>query len=311
MLMRSDRYEKKKKKGKWKSVLLILLLLIAGTLGYSYFQFKQGVSQTEGEANIQTEEFEFNGEKDKYGGTNILILGSDARGEEKSRADTIMVAQYHPEKGTYKLISFMRDMYVDIPGHGQNRINSALAYGGPELLRQTLKENFDIDIKYYSIIDFEGFVHLIDEAFPRGVEIDVEKRMSANIGVTLEPGLQRLDGEHLLGYVRFRQDAVGDFGRVERQQKVMKEVASQFTSLQTITKLPKLIGVVTPFVNTNMNTGDILYIGKDFLSKDNRDVETLRVPVDGTFENERINGAEVLGIDKEANKAAIHEFLSK
>ncbi|MBG9547927.1 transcriptional regulator [Cytobacillus firmus] len=311
MLMRSDRYEKKKKKGKWKSVLLILLLLIAGTLGYSYFQFKQGVSQTEGEANIQTEEFEFNGEKDKYGGTNILILGSDARGEEKSRADTIMVAQYHPEKGTYKLISFMRDMYVDIPGHGQNRINSALAYGGPELLRQTLKENFDIDIKYYSIIDFEGFVHLIDEAFPRGVEIDVEKRMSANIGVTLEPGLQRLDGEHLLGYVRFRQDAVGDFGRVERQQKVMKEVASQFTSLQTITKLPKLIGVVTPFVNTNMNTGDILYIGKDFLSKDNRNVETLRVPVDGTFENERINGAEVLGIDKEANKAAIHEFLSK
>lgn len=283
--MRSDRYEKKKKKGKWKSVLLILLLLIAGTLGYSYFQFKQGVSQTEGEANIQTEEFEFNGEKDKYGGTNILILGSDARGEEKSRADTIMVAQYHPEKGTYKLISFMRDMYVDIPGHGQNRINSALAYGGPELLRQTLKENFDIDIKYYSIVDFEGFVHLIDEAFPRGVEIDVEKRMSANIGVTLEPGLQRLDGEHLLGYVRFRQDAVGDFGRVERQQKVMKEVASQFTSLQTITKLPKLIGVVTPFVNTNMNTGDILYIGKDFVSKDNRNVETLRVPVDGTFEN--------------------------
>lgn len=173
--MRSDRYEKKKKKTKWKSFLLILLLLIAGTLGYSYFQFKQGVSQTEGEANIQTEEFEFNGAKDKYGGTNILILGSDARGEEKSRADTIMVAQYHPEKGTYKLISFMRDMYVDIPGHGQNRINSALAYGGPELLRQTLKENFDLDIKYYSIVDFEGFVHLIDEAFPRGVEIDVEK----------------------------------------------------------------------------------------------------------------------------------------
>jgi polyisoprenyl-teichoic acid--peptidoglycan teichoic acid transferase len=287
--------------------------LIAGTLGYSYFQFKQGVSQTEGEANIQTEEFEFNGEKDKYGGTNILILGSDSRGEEKSRADTIMVAQYHPEKGTYKLISFMRDMYVDIPGHGQNRINAALSYedGGPELLRETLKENFDIDIKYYSIVDFEGFVHLIDEAFPRGVKIDVEKRMSANIGVTLEPGLQRLDGEHLLGYVRFRQDAVGDFGRVERQQKVMKEVASQFTSLQTITKLPKLIGVVTPFVNTNMNTGDILYIGKDFVSKDNRNVETLRVPVDGTFENERINGAAVLGIDKEANKAAIHEFLSK
>src|SRR5690606_27198972 len=157
----------------------------------------------------------------------------DARGEERSRADTIMMAQYHPDKGTYKLISFMRDMYVDIPGHGKNKINAALALGGPELLRKTIKENFDVEIQYYSIIDFEGFVHLIDEAFPNGVEVEVEKRMSANIGVTLEPGLQRLDGEHLLGYVRFRQDAVGDFGRVERQQKVMKEVASQFTSFQT------------------------------------------------------------------------------
>lgn len=311
--MRSERheYKKQKKKRKWKSFLLILFLLFAGTLAYSYYQFKQGVSQSKGEANIETEEFEFNGVKDQYGGTNILVLGSDARGEEKSRADTIMVAQYHPDKGTYKLISFMRDMYVDIPGHGQNRINAALAYGGPELLRQTLKENFDLDTQYYSIVDFEGFVHLIDEAFPRGVEIDVEKRMSANIGVTLEPGLQRLDGEHLLGYVRFRQDAVGDFGRVERQQKVMKEVASQFTSFQTITKLPKLIGVVTPFVNTNMDTGDILYIGKDFISKDSRNVETLRIPVDGTFENQRINGAAVLAINLEENKAAIHEFLSK
>jgi anionic cell wall polymer biosynthesis LytR-Cps2A-Psr (LCP) family protein len=91
----------------------------------------------------------------------------------------------------------------------------------------------------------------------------------------------------------------------------MKEVASQFTSFQTITKLPKLIGVVTPFVNTNMDTGDILYIGKDFVSKDSRNVETLRIPVDGTFENQRINGAAVLAINLEENKAAIHEFLSK
>ena len=186
----------------------------------------------------------------------------------------------------------MRDTYVDIPGHGKNKINAAFSYkdGGPELLRKTIKENFDVDVQYYSIVDFEGFVHLIDEAFPDGVEIEVEKAMSAYIGVTLEPGVQQLDGEHLLGYVRFRHDAMGDFNRVERQQKALKEVATQFASFQTLTKLPKLVGVVKPFVNTNLNTSDIIYIGKDYLSENNRNIETLRIPIDGGFEPQRISG---------------------
>lgn len=311
--MRSEKYQQKKqKKKKWKSFVLILFLIFIGLLGYSYYQFKQGVSESKEKANIQTEKFEFHGDKDQYGGTNILLLGSDARGHEKSRADTIMIAQYHPEKGTYKIISIMRDTYVNIPGHGKNKINAALAFGGPELLRQTIKENFDIDLKYYSIVDFNGFVHLIDEAFPQGVEINVEKAMSTNIGVSLQPGMQRLDGKHLLGYVRFRHDAIGDFGRVERQQKVIKEVASQFKSFQTLAKLPKLVGVMTPFVNTNMDTTDILYIGKDFISKNISDIDTLRIPVDGSYENQRISGAgAVLAVDLEKNKQAIHEFLAK
>lgn len=313
--MRSERYQhkSKNKRGIWKTFALVVFLVFAGVIGYSYYQFKQGVSQsTEKASTVMKEEYEFHGDKDQFGGTNILLIGNDSHGEKKSRSDTIMVAQYHPEKGTYKLISIMRDTYVNIPGHGKNKINTAFAFGGPELLRQTIKENFDIDLQYYSIVDFEGFINLIDEAFPKGVEIEVEKAMSANIGVSLEPGLQKLDGEHLLGYVRFRQDAVGDFGRVERQQKTMKEVANQFASFETVTKLPKLIGVMTPFVNTNMDTTDILYIGKDFISKKNRNIETLRVPVDGSYNNQRINGVgAVLAIDLEQNKQAIYEFLAK
>lgn len=313
--MRSDRHQKKKKRGKgkiFKKILLVLLLLIGGTIAYSYFQFKQGVklSKEDGFSDLPTEVYEFNGAKDQYGGTNILLLGSDSRGEENARADTIMMAQYHPDKGTYKLISFMRDMYVDIPGYGKNRINASLAYGGPDLLRQTIKENFGIDSQYYTIVNFDGFVKVIDEAFPNGVEIEVEKEMSKNIGVTLQPGLQRLDGEHLLGYVRFRHDAVGDFGRVERQQKAMKAVMDQFTSLQTIPKLPKLVGVVTPYINTNMGTGDILYMGKDLITKGNSGLESLTIPANGTYQNVRINGMAVLQIDQEANKQLIHDFLA-
>lgn len=307
--MRADRYKKKTgKKRRW----FVFFLLLFGLLGfYSYGQFQAGLKDSQEEAGEQKTEYTFNGTRDENGNTNILLLGSDSRGEENARADTIMIASYNPDKGTYKLASIMRDTYVSIPGHGQNKINSANAFGGPELLRQTIKENFEVDLQYYAILDFQGFVRLIDTAFPQGVEVDVEKRMSANIDVTLEPGLQKLDGEHLLGYVRFRQDAVGDFGRVERQQKVVREIGTQLTSVQTIPKLPKLIGVMTPFVNTNMNTADILFMARGFLSDEGRSISTQRIPVENSYQNQRISGAgAVLVIDFEENRQALSEFLA-
>ncbi|MDZ5470242.1 LCP family protein [Bacillus sp. 31A1R] len=312
--MRSERqeYQKQKKKNrKWKRFFTTIFILFAAVFAYGFYQYKQGVSQSTERANVQKVDYEFNGDVDQEGGTNILLLGSDSRGEEKARADTIMVARYHPDNGTYKLISFMRDTYLEIPGYGQGRINTAFLKGGPELVRETLKANFGLDLQYYAIVDFEGFVQLVDEAFPEGLEIDVEKRMSKNIGVTLEPGLQRLDGKHLLGYVRFRQDAVGDFGRVERQQKVVKKIAEELTSIQSVPKLPKLVGVVTPFVNTNMDAADMVFIGKDFITSGNREISSLRVPVDGAWQNANINGASVLAIDVQKNREAIQGFISK
>ncbi|MED3623068.1 LCP family protein [Neobacillus thermocopriae] len=311
--MRSDRHRKKRR---WKKIFVLFLFILGGVIGYSYFQYKQGVNQSlkklDGEREEEQMVYKFEGKKDQYGGTNILLLGSDARGKEKSRADTIMIAHYNEDKGTFKLTSIMRDSYVDIPGRGKHKINSAFAYGGPELMRQTIKKNFDIDLQYYAIVNFQGFVHLIDEAFPNGVEIDVEKKMSKNIDVTLEPGLQRLNGEQLLGYVRFRQDAVGDFGRVERQQKAVKAIGEQLSSIQTIAKLPKLVGVLTPYVNTNMDTSDMIFIGKDFFSGNRGTVETLRIPVEDGFTETRVKGEGfILKLDLEKNKQALHEFITK
>jgi polyisoprenyl-teichoic acid--peptidoglycan teichoic acid transferase len=307
--LRADRYSKKhRKKRKWFVSLLLLFGLIAV---YSYIQFQAGLEDSQKDAGEPKVEYTFDGNRDENGYTNILLLGSDARGEENSRADTIMIASYNPDKGTYKLASIMRDTYISIPNHGMNKVNTAFAFGGPELLRQTIKENFDVDLQYYAIVDFQGFVRLIDSAFPQGVEIEVEKSMSENIGVSLEPGVQTLDGEHLLGYVRFRQDAVGDFGRVERQQKVVKELGKQLASVQTIPKLPKLIGVVVPFINTNMDTGDILFMARGFLSEEGRNINTLRIPVENSYQNQRVSGAgAVLDIDLAENKKALNEFLA-
>ncbi|WP_210364637.1 LCP family protein [Bacillus sp. REN3] len=313
--MRSERhhYKKKKLKVRWRRVFFALFLLFALiAAAYSYFQYRAGVKDSEKLVEQNKPEYEFNGEKAPNGATNVLLLGSDARENGGSRADTIMIASYDPKKGTYKIASIMRDTYVDIPGHGMNKINAALSLGGPELLRKTIKENFNVELEYYSIVDFEGFVRLIDEAFPEGVEVNVEKRMSENIGVTIEPGVQKLDGKHLLGYVRFRQDAVGDFGRVERQQNVIKEVGKEMASIQTVPKLPKLIGVVAPYINTNMNSMEILSVGKGFLSKENRDIETLRIPVENSFADERVPGVgAVLAIDLEENREALQKFLEE
>jgi polyisoprenyl-teichoic acid--peptidoglycan teichoic acid transferase len=316
------RYEKhkKKKKRKTKSIILALLLVVGATAGYSYYQYKQGVSQSleqinngSAENNVNEEVYTFEGKKDQYGATNILLLGSDAReGEEVSRADTIMIAHYNEDKGTYKLTSIMRDIYVSIPGEGKHKINSAFMRGGPELMRKTIKENFDIDLQYYAIVDFEGFEQLIDEAFPNGVEINVEKRMEEYIEVPLEPGLQRLDGKEMLSFVRFRHDAIGDFGRVQRQQQALQAISDQLSGIQTIPKLPKLIGVVTPYVNTNMDTGDMLFMAKDFFAKDRGNIKTFRIPIENGYKDAKIKGeGAVLDLDLEMNTEALHQFLTQ
>jgi LCP family protein required for cell wall assembly len=312
--MRSEKHHKKRKR-RWVAWLLVLLVLIGAGAAYSYYQYNQGVNQSlkkVSKENKQKKVYKFEGQKDQYGNTNILLLGSDARAkDENSRSDTIMIVSYNQDKNTFKLTSVMRDSYVRIPGHGKHKINAAFAYGGPELVRQTLKENFDVDLQYYAIVDFQGFVQLIDEAFPNGVEINVEKRMSKNIYMTLEPGLQRLNGTQLLGYVRFRHDAIGDFGRVQRQQKVVKALGDQISTFQTIAKLPKLIGVVSPFVNTNIKTSDIMFMSKDYLTK-KAPVDTLRIPIDNSFTEPRIPGeGSILDIDIQKNKDALHQFISQ
>lgn len=312
--MRYDRKQKKRKK-KWKVVVLTLVLLVFAAIGYAYFQYEEGVSQSTKKVEKQSQViYNFEGKKDEYGDTNILLLGSDSREKsfENSRSDTIMVASYNENRGTFKLTSIMRDCYVAIPGHGKHKINSAFAYGGPELVRQTLKQNFGMDLQYYAIVDFQGFVQLINEAFPNGVEVNVEKKMSAYVDTPLKPGLQRLNGQQMLSYVRFRHDAVGDFGRVERQQKAMKLIGEQLMGFETIPKLPKLIGVVRPYINTNMKTTDLLFMAKDFLTKSKGNMATMRIPVDNSFTEPRIKGeGDVLAIDLEKNKQAFNQFISQ
>ncbi|WP_088011285.1 LCP family protein [Gottfriedia acidiceleris] len=304
-----NRNLKKNKKSLLLKAILILVILLSGTLCYGFYQYYKGIQLGEENTNKQT--IKFNSKK-ITNKTNILLLGEDARKKgESSRTDSIMILQYNKKHET-KLVSIMRDSYVPIPGYGKHKINAAYSFGGVELLRQTIQQNFGIEIEYYAIIDFKGFEEMIDEIAPKGVTINVEKPMKSHIGVSLQPGVQQLNGKELLGYARFRHDARGDFDRVVRQQKVMEAIKSQVLTFKGIASLPKTLGIVQPYIQTNMSTIDILKIASDYIVKGkDKDVETFRIPVDGAFTPKRYEKAgEVLELDDEKNKEALQLFLN-
>ncbi|WP_018663319.1 LCP family protein [Heyndrickxia acidiproducens] len=305
--------KKKRKRIRWRRIflLLFLLLVVFGAV-YTAYQYYAGVRQTKKGDALNMDDVAFNGKKDANGRTNILLLGIDTRGEEKSRTDTIMVAQYDPETNKVKLVSLMRDMYVAIPGYQNYKINTAYFLGGPELLRKTIKTNFNIDIQYYAIVDFKGFVKIVDTLAPEGIEMNVEHQMSKNIGMTLYPGKQLMHGKELLAYARFRKDAQGDFGRVARQQKVLKALQQEVFSVNGIAKAPKLLGTIQPYISTNMSKMNMLGLVKDVIVGSDLQVKTLTVPISGTYSDGYYPQAgAVLDIDKTKNTEAIETFLNE
>ncbi|MBS4174597.1 LCP family protein [Bacillus sp. FJAT-49736] len=308
----ATRFDKKtrRKKRRRRIIFLFVLLFIIAIAAYAVLQYYSGVKQAENDG-IKKEKIEFHGKKDANGKVNFLLLGIDQRKNEKSRTDSMMVAQYDPKNKTFKLISLMRDMFVEIPGYKNYKLNTAYFLGGPELLRKTIKQNFDLDIQYYVMVNFKGFEKIVDTVAPDGVEINVKQEMSKNIGVTLHPGLQKLHGKELLGYARFRHDAKGDFGRVERQQEVIKALKDEVLSVNGFAKAPKLLGTIEPYIQTNMNTSDAIALASEFLLKRPKNIDSLTVPVQGAYQNAYISydGA-VLQIDKEKNQQAINDFLN-
>ena len=288
------RIRRRKRRKKWnvKRILFVIFILILLVIGYTGFQFAAGKNEAQNkvqadgnglnEISSQYKD-DFKGVKSKDGKTRVLLLGSDQRGEEAARSDTIIIAQFDPKKGTAKMASVMRDTYVNIPGHGYNKINAAFAFGGPELLRKTISENFGVDLEYYAIVDFNGFIQITNTLAPDGLKVNVEENMkykdgSGTIDLDLKKGKQTLEGEDLLGYARYRYGTDGDFGRVRRQQKVIKLLENELVSVNGVIKAPRLLGNIGPYLDTNMEGKEILSLGKSFLLNPVDDIQTASVP---------------------------------
>lgn len=296
-----------------RNISLMIALLIGVGVTHWVYQYYSGESIAGGGNKDVNELYGlFKGAESQTGEINVLLIGSDARGsEQNARSDSLMVAHYNRATREVKIVSIMRDTYVGIPGYGQHRINAAFSLGGPELVRKTVKENFGVDANYYAIADFKGFPKIMDAVAPNGIEVDIKTTMSHGIGMELKPGVQTLQGEELLGYVRYRNDSRSDFGRVERQQEVLTKMKEQAISIQSIVGVPKTLGVISSYVDTNLDKRTLVTIGKGLLTAKSQGMETMRVPVENSFTDKRVAGAGlVLSIDLEKNKQAIQNFLT-
>jgi len=219
---------------------------------------------------------------------NILVMGVDAEklnadGErEKPRTDTMLFVTISPNQAKVGVFSIPRDSLVDIPGYGIDRINMAHVYGGYELTKQVVEEVMGISIHNYVMINFEGFQELVD--LLGGVEIEVDKRMlyiddSAGLKIDLQQGLQKLNGEDALGFVRFRQDRLGDITRVRRQQIFLKTLARKMRGKQVITKLPALFRIGQKYLQTDLSLSEFVALYRLSRRLDlNKEVITTTLP---------------------------------
>lgn len=242
---------------------------------------------------------------------NLLLIGQDRlEGEERARSDSIILCTFHPKAHTLTMTSFLRDLYLPIPGWGSNRINAAYTFGGIPLLRQTIEENFDITLDGCIEVDFTQFSQIIDEL--GGVDLELRADEAAHIGQEtgsrLSEGLQHLDGAQTLSYARIRRlDADGDFSRTQRQRTVLSQLLERYRSANFVT-VAKLLGKILPMVTTDMTAKEILsHAITLFPMLSDASATTQRIPADGTYEDRTIEGMNVLVAD--LNKA--RQFLAE
>lgn len=209
---------------------------------------------------------------------NVLLMGVDQRDNEPARADTIILASIHLKDKAVHLLSVPRDTRVPIPGKNVTRkINYAHAVGGSELSVKTVEKFLDVPVHYYVETNFQGFSKMIDAL--GGVTINVERRMYfPEEGIDLNAGLQKLNGDDALSYVRWRSDGRGDIGRIERQQKFFRTLSDQALSFSTVWKLPELLNELNKHVETDMSVKNMLILANKFKDIDDIKLDTTMVP---------------------------------
>lgn len=257
---------------------------------------------------------------------NILLIGVEEIGGA-SNTDSLMIASMNTKDKSVKLTSIMRDLYVEIPGHDNNKINATYAIGGMELLYQTISRDFGIDIDGYVKVNFEAFEKIVD--LVGGVDVTLTSKEAYYLNTTnyisnpayrnVHEGTQTMNGNQALGYCRVRKVSTGtennDFGRTQRQRAVLNSIFDKVKDMDVFS----LVGLMDKFLTqvdidtdiTNSEFNNYLQLGVSLKLKE---LENYRIPSDGNYGSQRVqigkyNVDVLVPTDWEATRAEIHEFI--
>lgn len=244
---------------------------------------------------------------------NILLIGQDrVEGETRARSDSMILCTFNKKAKTLTMTSFLRDLYVNIPGFGSNRINAAYTFGGMELLNRTLENNFDVTVDANVEVDFGQFATIVDML--GGVEIELRadeaRVIREETGTEVYEGMQLLDGNQALTYSRIRKlDADGDFARTNRQRKVMSAMLDTYKNADMKTIL-SMVDDLLPMVNTDLNAVEMVkYTMELFPILSKAEIISQRIPADNAYEGRKIDGMSVLVPDMEAARELLRSTI--
>ncbi|WP_088363055.1 LCP family protein [Bacillus cereus] len=233
----------------------------------------------------------------------MVLLGVDGESFKNNRSDTIMLSIVDPKNDKISLLSIPRDLRVQIPGqNGYEKINAAFAKGGVDLTAATIQKIFGVPIEHYAVINFKGFQDMVEAI--GGVDVKVEKDLTFSDRITktrfsLKKGDQTLNGIQALNYARFRGDGEGDFGRMRRQQQVVKAIIDQTISVSNIPKIVDIMGAIDKNFTSNVSYKDLGLLALKMRNIKAENIDTIKY----TAEPKMIKGVSyVVAEDKEVNR---------
>lgn len=207
-------------------------------------------------------------ETDGSDSLTVLLMGVDARPGEAidtdARPDVIAVLHADRARGTCRLLAVPRDTRIDLPGYGKSKANHALVLGGIPYQQMVISDYLGIPIDHYGLIDFGGVVAVVDQF--GGVVIDNPAGFTTTSGMTFPEGPQTLDGESALEYARYRGGSDGDFGRIGRQQQVLRALLDQADGQDLVTMIPRSLPLLEAHTRTDLGLTDLLGVVRTFQS---------------------------------------------